>query len=100
MHVCLNRGFELEPSSCVTEIRMLLRQMKGTNKLLDLRVNGEEDSDSWSRVAAAFAKQATAREVLWNLPGSMILPTPVVSQATYPQHNPVFRTQDPGLNLT
>lgn len=28
----------------------------------------------------------------------MILP--VVSHATYPQHNPVFRTQDPGLNLT
>lgn len=64
MHVCLNRGFEFEPSSSVTDMWMVLRQMKGANKLLDLRVNGEEDSESWSRVAAAFAKQATAREVL------------------------------------
>lgn len=73
MHVCLNRGFELESSSSVTEIWMILRQMKGASKHLDLRVNGEEDSDSWSRAAAAFAKQATAREVLWSLPGSMTL---------------------------
>lgn len=88
IYVCLNRGFELDPSSSVTEIWMVLRQMKGANKLLDLRVDGEEDSYIWSRAAAAFAKQATAREVLRTLPGSMTLPHTCSKSSHLPSAQP------------
>lgn len=72
----------------------MVLQIKGANKLLDHSI----------RQVMEKGIQAAAREV-WKEAARRayqavgLHPIPVASQATCPQHKPVFRSQDPGLNL-
>lgn len=77
--------------------------MKGTNKLLDHSVRELMER----RIQTADPEELLllrSRQLPDKSYGTYeaagLCPTPVATQATCPQHNLMFRPQDPGLNLT